>query len=210
MPAELPDFFARYYSKPGATYIDPFAGQGVQMQVANLLGMNYVGMDACAEYIAYSHAVLDRIDTGSRRIEVHLGDSRHPVDQLEDSIGDFCFTSPPYWDIEYYGPEAEQLGTGQTYQEFLDGLKDVFVAWLPKFKSGAYIAVNVNDIRRESTFIPYHADVIRLLSQAGYRLRDTWIVEGLISGLPRAFGVSFNMQRIAPKVHEYVLIAQAP
>lgn len=209
MSPELVDFFVRYYSQPGAVYLDPFAGHGIRMQVAALRGLDYYGGDASHEYVRFMHAVLPRLTLADgQHIEVRQGDSRH-AEWVPDGIGDFLFTSPPYWDVEFYGPEAEQLGTGHSYDEFLEGLTDVFKAWHPKFKPGAYVCVNVNDLRRDSSFIPYHADVYTVLRRAGYTLVDTWIVEGLIAGLPKAFAVSFNMRRIAPKLHEYVIIARA-
>lgn len=208
MSGEIVEFFAKYYSRSGALYLDPFAGQGVQMQVAHKLGMSYLGVDVCHEYVEYMHAVQRKLGSPPT-INVLEADSREPHFVVDNS-GDFCFTSPPYWDIEYYGPEAQQLGTDKSYDEFLQGMLDVFAAWLPKFKSGAYVVVNVNDLRRDGAFIPYHCDIVSLLKLAGYVVHDIWIVEGLIAGLPRAFAVSFNMQRIAPKVHEFAIVARVP
>ena len=81
---------------------------------------------------------------------------------------------------------------------------------LPKFKPGAFHLVNVNDFRRDGAMIPYHADTTRILIEAGWVLHDNWVVDGLLGGLPRIFGVDKNMTRIAPKVHEFVIVTRAP
>ena len=214
MSAELVDFFCAYYAKKGDTYLDPFMGQGVQMQVAQRRGMHYVGMDICEEFYRYIRAVAEKIHDTTTNITPILGDSRFPT-EIPDGIGDFSFHSPPYWDIEAYGPEAGQLGTGgglggESYEAFLDGLEDVARAWLPKFKRGAYHVVNVNDFRKSDRFYAYHADVIVRFCRAGWELVDTWIVEGVIAGLPKVFAASFNARKIAPKVHEYALVFRAP
>lgn len=208
MPAELVDFFIKYYAKPGDTYLDPFAGQGVQMQVAAKRGLHYIGYDISEEFYAYIKAAQERIDPDSKLTEIYRADSRHP-DDIPDGIGDFSFHSPPYWDIEYYGDEPEQLGQG-SYEEFLDGMEAVYRAWLPKFKPGAYHAVNVNDFRRGGRFYSYHTHTIQIAENAGWVLHDTWIIDGLVGGLPKAFAVDFNLKKIAPKVHEYVLVFKAP
>jgi hypothetical protein len=206
MPAEFVDFFVKYYSEPGAMYLDPFAGQGVRLQVAKLRGLNYIGSDLSAEFVRYIRAFLPKIAGWSdSEVKIIEGDSRLTAADVDDAIGDFCFTSPPYWDVEYYGDEPEQLGRG-TYEEFLDGLKSVAEAWRPKFKPNATIVINVNDFKRDGRFIPYHSDTIRIFSEAGYRLDDVWIVEGLVGGLRRVFGVDSNLKRIAPKVHEYAIV----
>lgn len=209
MPAELVAFFIKYYAKPGDLYLDPFAGQGVQMQVAKLLGLHYHGYDLSADFCTYIRAVKSRIDDGSTELHITEGDSREPT-EIADSSGDFSFHSPPYWDIEYYGDEVGQLGYKQSYEDFLSGMQAVAAAWLSKFKSGAYHVVNVNDFRAHGRFYPYHADTINLFQAAGWRLHDIWIIDGLVGGLPKAFAVDFNRQRIAPKVHEYAIVFRAP
>lgn len=209
MPAELVDFFVRYYAEPGQVYLDPFMGQGIQMQVAHLLGLHYHGYDFSREFFAYIDAVRGKIDNATTRLDIHLGDSRFPT-EIPDGIGDFAFHSPPYWDIEYYGDEPEQVGSTDSYEAFLDGMRTVYAAWLPKFKPGAYHVINVNDFRRDGQFYPYHADTIRIAQEAGWIYHDMWIIDGLVGGLPRAFAVHFNLKRIAPKTHEYALVFRAP
>lgn len=209
MPAELPEFFIKYYSRPGDVYLDPFMGQGVQMQVAKIMGLHYYGYDLSAEFFAYIAAVKGKIDDGKTTIQITCGDSTTP-DEIPDGIGDFSFHSPPYWDIEFYGTEQEQLGYNHTYPEFLSGMEAVARAWLPKFKKGAWHIVNVNDFRKDGRFYSYHADTIALFQRAGWVLHDTWIIDGLVGGLPKAFAVDFNMKRIAPKVHEYALVFRKP
>lgn len=209
MPAELVEFFVKYYAKPGDVYLDPFMGQGVQMQVAKLMGLHYYGYDLSTEFFAYIQAVRSKIDDGATTIDITHGDSKLPVN-IPDGIGDFSFHSPPYWDIEFYGTEDEQLGYNHSYAEFIDGMECVARAWLPKFKSGAWHVVNVNDFRKDGRYYAYHSDTIALFHRAGWILHDTWIIDGLVGGLPKAFAVDFNMKRIAPKVHEYALVFRAP
>jgi len=209
MPAELVDFFVKYYTVPGQTYVDPFMGQGIQMQVAKLRGLHYLGMDASEEFVRYIQAIAERINDGETKIEANLGDSRFP-EAIPDGVGDFSFHSPPYWDIEFYGTEEAQLGHGQSYPDFLEGMHDVAKAWLPKHKPGAYHVVNVNDFRRDGRFYSYHADTIAFYLRAGWELHDQWIIEGLVGGLPKIFGVNYNKNRIAPKVHEFAIVFRRP
>lgn len=208
MPAELVDFFIKYYTAPGQVYLDPFMGQGIQMQVARLRGLHYWGYDLSEEFFNYIEAVKKRIDDGKTTLNIFCGDSRTP-DEIPDGVGDFSFNSPPYWDIEYYGDELEQLGTGKTYEEFLDGMEAVARAWLPKFKDGAWHVVNINDFRKGGRFYPYHIDLCYRYQKAGWTLHDLWIIDGLVGGLSKSFAVSFNDKKRAPKTHEYALVFRA-
>lgn len=205
MPAELVEFFVAYYATRGDTYLDPFMGQGVQLQVAHAMGLDYWGYDASREYVSFITQVVAKIDDGQHRIMPFLGDSRDPR-EIPDGIGDVCFTSPPYWDIEFYGDESAQLGLGKTYAEFLQGIEAVARAWHPKFKRDAYVVVNVADFRKDKRFYAYSADTIAAFCRAGYTTHDVWIIDGLVGGMARSFAVSFNEKRIAPRVHEYALV----
>lgn len=210
MPAELVDFFIKYYAKAGDVYLDPFMGQGIQLQVAALRGLEYHGYDICERFVEFIQHVCQKIQpTTARPLRATLGDSRHP-DTIPDGIGDFSFHSPPYWDVEYYGDEPEQLGEVPTYAEFLALIGEVARAWLPKFKSGAFHVVNVHDLRRDGVFYCYHADLLREFVAAGWVAHDIWIIENLVSGLSKMFAARRVHQRVAPKVHAYALVFRAP
>lgn len=209
MPAELVEFFVKYYARPGDVYLDPFMGHGVRLQVAHALKLHYRGYDLSEIFFPFIKRIRDKIDDKTTTLQVVQGDSREPS-EVPNDCGDFCFTSPPYWDIEYYGDDEGQLGTGKSYTTFLKGMRDVGAAWLPKFKPGAYAVLNVSDFRKDGRFYSYHADVQREWQDAGWVLHDCWIVDELVSGLAGIFAVSTNMRRIAPKVHEYAIVFRAP
>lgn len=205
MPAELVQFFVRFYSKPGAVYVDPFVGQGVRMQVAKIEGLDYLGTDVSKEFLAFVEKVRERIDDGTTRIEIHDQDARD-LSAIEDEAGDFCFTSPPYWDIEWYGAEVAQLGRGKDYATFLGALGAVVSRLYSKLRPGAVAAWNVNDFRRDGRFYAYHVDVWNLFVERGFEPLDVWIVEGNLGGLSRAFSSKNVPLQIATRVHEYVLV----
>jgi hypothetical protein len=207
MAAELVDFFVKAYAKPGDVYIDPFMGHGIRMQVAKRNGLHYHGYDASNEFFDYISSIKSMIDDGKTTISITRGDSRFPT-AIPDGAGDFSFYSPPYWDIEYYGDESEQLGKpGVTYEQFIIGMRDVARAWLPKFKAKCWHVVNVNDFRKDGKFYGYHSDLIAAYQRAGWTLHDIWIIDGLVGGMPRAFAVRSLLDlRQAPKVHEYAMV----
>lgn len=213
MPAELVDFFVKFYAEPGEVYLDPFAAQGIQMQVAALRGMHYLGQDLCHEFATYMQSILPIVKSRAlpqQMIRVFEGDSRFPDPAIKDESGDFSFHSPPYWDIEHYGDEPEQLGTGKSYEEFLKGMQDVAAAWLPKFKSTAFHVVNVGDFLRDSRIVNYHGDTIDIFKAAGWRYHDLWVLDQVVAGSNRIFAVSTSNKKRAPRVHEYALVFKPP
>lgn len=204
MPAELVDFFIKYYAKKGDLYFDPFAGQGIQLQVSNIRGIDYIGYDICKEYVDYISAFIPKLTKNCNILEIKHADSKKV--HLEDNSVDFCFTSPPYWDIEIYDDNPEQLGINKTYEEFLVGMKDVAKELLRVFKPEGYCVININDFRKGGKFYAYHADVIRIYEEAGWKLYDLWILDEIVSGLVKIFACGFNSKKMAPKIHEYALV----
>lgn len=53
-PAELPDFFIRFLTKPGDLVLDPFAGSNVTGAAAETLGRRWLTSEIRAEYVAGS------------------------------------------------------------------------------------------------------------------------------------------------------------
>jgi hypothetical protein len=220
MPAEVVDFFVKFYAAPGQVYLDPFAGQGVQLQVAHRNGLAYYGMDLSRIHADYIRGVVARL--GNPDMHFREGDSRDPS-WIPDGIGDFSFHSPPYWDVEVYGDEPGQLGAPTvSYEDFLTGLRDVARAWLPKHKPGAYHIVNVNDFRKDGRFYPFHSDVTRIWVEAGWVAHDIWILAPSVAGAGakggsggmsfagRLFAVARAERKLAPKVHEYAMVFRSP
>jgi len=207
MPISIVEFVIKYYYDKGDLYCDPFAGQGIQMQIAKSFGIDYVGFDVCEKFVKYIQSTIEQMDDGETRIEVHLKDSRTIGDEAKD--WGFCFTSPPYWNIEEYDDSEEQLGVGHTYEEFLQGMTDVYTAMFKQAKNGAVIVSNISDFRKNGKFYSYHADTITCLEKAGFTIHDIGILDGIVTGIAKVFSVSFNKKRILPKIHEYIIVAKA-
>jgi len=91
--------------------------------------------------------------------------------------GCWCGNSPPYWDLEYYGDEKEQLGYNHSYGEFLNGLGRVVNECHRVLKRDKYCIFNVNDFRKNGILYTYHSDVIELFKKAGFNMHDIIVVE---------------------------------
>jgi len=204
MPPEWVEFFIKFYCKKDSLYFDPFAGQGIRIQIANLLGVNYIGYDICKEYVNYIKSFMKRIKKKSEILEIHFADSRKI--HLKDNSVDFSFTSPPYWDIEIYDNNEKQVGQG-TYEDFLENLREIIKEQYRIFKPGGVCVWNVNDFSKNKIYYSFHADVIRLFKEVGFHQIDTWILTGQLSStLPRAFATGFIKNKRSPKTHEYALV----
>lgn len=193
------------YSKPGDVVVDPFAGHNSRMQVCVENGRHYVGFDISRGFMRMNEIVAcDLREKHKMRIDLYCQDSRS-MHQAADDSADFTLTSPPYYDVEYYGDEQAQLGTADSYEEFLFNLKLIMRENYRALKRGAFCVYFVNDFRRRGRFHAYHSDIILLGEECGFVMHDIMIVD-LGRSMRSLFASQIVEQKILPKRHEYGLV----
>jgi len=202
------------YAPDNCSVYDPFAGHNSRMELCFSLGHNYTGVDICKEFMEGNRKIRNFLLERKQRtllkteqsIELIEGSSTD-LPQLKSNSYDFTITSPPYWDIENYGPEPEQLGIGKTYEEFLSGLQLCANENYRVLKPGSFCCWFINDFRKNGKFYPYHIDTYNVLIKSGFDPFNIYIVD--LKNTPnKAFVRWIVKTRILPKQHEYVIIVK--
>lgn len=197
------------YSQPKDMVVDPFIGHNSRMSVTVTAGRHYHGYDISERFMVDNYKIRDTLLEEFSNVKIEL--NKHTSEKMihtPDEYGDFTITSPPYWDIEDYGDEPEQLGKwSKTYDEFMQKMANVAKENYRTLKKDAFAAWFINDFRRDGIFYSYHIDTKRILEEAGFTMWDIMIVD-----LGRAFRESFISQiveqKILPKRHEYGIIVR--
>jgi hypothetical protein len=140
------------------------------------------------------------------KIILHCHDSRH-LKFTPNEVAHFTLTSPPYYDLEWYGDEPEQLGKAESYETFLHELGKIAKENYRVLKCGAYCVWFVNDFRAKGRFFLYHVDVLNLLTAAGFAPHDIMIVD-FGAPLGSIFLQTTIERRYLPKRHEYGLVVR--
>lgn len=216
-PQNIGRLLLEVYTKAGDTVVDPFAGHNSRMELCWRARRNYIGHDVSREFMVVNRETvkeLERIKADdffgeeyyTAWIRLHECDSRKMP--TEDAVGDFTITSPPYWNLEYYGPESEQLGRND-YKGFLAALTEVAADNFRCLKPGAFCVWCVNDFRVKGKFYPYHEDTAAVLRSVGFTQFDIAIMD-LGYPIRAAFAAQLISTKILPKRHEYALIFQKP
>ncbi len=205
MPYNIISFVLKFYSERGDNYFDPCFGHGARMQVARILERNYYGCDVSKEFYEF---VKKKIEPhlhllSDSETHYYLRDSRDT--KLESESMDIIFTSPPYWDIEYYGDEPEQLGYKKTYQQFLSGLSGLIDESYRLLKKGKFAIFNVADFKKDKKYYNYHSDIAELGKKAGFELHDIAIMDWKTC-LGQVFINQYYSVKLLPKRHEYLVV----
>jgi DNA modification methylase len=216
LPYDLMNRVIRFYSKKGDKVLDPTMGDMAAQTVTIHLGRSFVGYDVSEKNYKINEEVRDMLmGVGEQKllsdikpdITLHFQSSEHILEG-ENTI-DLVFFSPPYWDIEFYGEEAQQLGYKKSYPEFLKGLGKIISECFRVLKPGKFIVININDFRKGGLFYAYHVDVYNLLRKSGFLIHDCIIIDwGSCFG--QCFARRIEETKTTAKKHEYLWIAKKP
>lgn len=156
-------------TSPGDRVLDPFAGYGTTLRVAERMGRTAVGIELLEErcllasQVAPSSLVLQ-------------GDARN-LTELVDPPFDLVLTSPPYMTARDHpeDPLAGYTGIEGDYLRYLDGLRDVFAQALAVLGPDGHLVVNVANIDTGEHFTPLAWDVGRVLGEVGRLTQDVFV-----------------------------------
>jgi len=209
-PPELVKRVESFYSEPGDTVLDLSAGHNSRMECTYQLGRNYIGYDPSIPFMAFNREVAEKLLNNKLlangcTITLRQQSSEH-LEEADNSV-DLVFTSPPYYKIETYGDEPEQLGKNCTYDEFLDRMTTVLREGHRVLKPGKFMIINVNDFMYEKEFYPYHADIINIYRRVGIPIHDIIIVKWKNS-ISQCFATKLEKWRRVAKLHEYLIVGR--
>jgi len=216
-PQNVGRFIIELYCPERGIIYDPFAGHNSRMQLCYKMDRNYIGVDICHEFMEDNRATKEILYERKRGqlIETYKNwillfeQSSESVPTVKDEYAHFTITSPPYWNLEYYGPEPEQLGTGKTYEDFLDGMQRVIKENYRVLKPGAFCAYFINDFRKNKKLYPYHSHIYDLLENVGFEGFNIYIVD-LGATVNHMFVQDIINNKLLPKRHEYCVLVRKP
>lgn len=184
-------------------------GHNSRMEPTFLKNRNYIGWDCSKEFMKFNREVREELMRNNPKgIQIILkeGDSRN-IDDPDNSM-DFIFSSPPYWNIEYYGDEPEQLGN-LTYAEFIHNITSIYRHCFRVLKPGKFCIINVNDFRKGGEYYSYHVDTVNALKSVGFKQFDH-IIMRYQNSMRKCFPNQIWEEKLMPKQHEHLLVFLKP
>ncbi len=104
-------------------------------------------------------------------------DSRKIISLLKDEdLVQTTITSPPYFDMKDYGID-DQIGFGQTYENYLNDLQSVFEQILQRTKDDGTLWIIIDTFKRNGSIVPLPFDLANKLKEVGWHFQDIIIWE---------------------------------
>lgn len=182
--------------------LDPFGGEQTKGIVAGCLGYEYYGMELRQEQVDLNKKLANKYQS----VHYICGDSAKIQDVISDKDFTFCFTSPPYYNLEVYSDDDSDISTKQSYTDFLNFLVDIFEQCYVMLCSNTFTVVKIGEIRnKDGAYYGFVSDFIRLMQRIGYQYyNEIILLNDIGSAQLRAAG---NMKsRKVVKLHQNVLV----
>jgi DNA modification methylase len=189
------------YCPTGAKIFDPFGGGGTRGFIASAMGHEYTGVEVRQEEVDRIHVQQKKLQNEFKLV---CADCRtYPV---EEGAFNFCYTCPPYYDLEQYSTLENDLSSFGTYEEFMEGIKQSFEVCYKALQPGSFCVWVVGNFRdKHGNLTHFNGDTARVAKEVGFDLWDELIFWGA-AGIASSRSGQFEANRKSVRVHESILI----
>jgi DNA modification methylase len=228
-PPLLMRHLIEFFTKPGETVLDPFAGVGGTLLGASIsepAARVATGIEINPEWISVYRDVCTQEEVAPQ--EMIEGDCRMVLDRFaaEGREFDCIATDPPYsialdktmcdgrydvsarrTDFSTFGDSGDDLRNLQSFDAFFDAMGDVALRLLPVLRRGGYCAVIIRDSYQGGRYVFATAELARRFESAGFVLKGVKIWYGTGARV-RPYG--YPAGYVPNIVHQNILVLQRP
>jgi DNA modification methylase len=228
-PPLLMRHLVEFFTKPGGTVLDPFAGVGGTLLGASIAEPGArvaTGIEINPQWIAVYREVCAR--EGIAEQEVVEGDCRAVLRRFaaEGRVFDCIATDPPYsialdktmcdgrydvqarrTDFDRFSEDGSDLRNLASFEDFFAAMEDVAGLLLPVLRPGGYCAVIIRDSYQQGRYVFATAELARGFERAGFVLKGVKVWYGTGARV-RPYGYPFGY--VPNIVHQNILVLQRP
>jgi DNA modification methylase len=225
-PPYLMRHLVEFFTKPGGTVLDPFAGVGGTLLGASLCERSATGIEINPQWISVYREVCAR--EGVAEQEVVEGDCRVVLQRLAAAGRrfDFVATDPPYsialdktmcdgkydvqarrTDFDRFSEDGSDLRNLRSFDDFFAAMADVAALLLPVLRPGGYCAVIIRDSYQQGRYVFATAELAQRFERAGFVLKGVKVWYGTGARV-RPYGYPFGY--VPNIVHQNILVLQRP
>jgi len=201
----LCEIIYKWFCPDNGHILDPFAGGSVRGIVSNYLGYKYTGVELSPDQVDANIKQAEDIIPVNKPTWV-LGDSVN-IKQLVKGEFDLIFSCPPYFDLEIYSDNKQDLSNYETYEDFIKAYKQIIQDSVFLLKEDRFACFVVGDIRDKKGFYRnFVTDTINAFNKSGCLLYNEAILVTKVGSLPIRAGIYFQSGRKLGKTHQNVLV----
>lgn len=203
----LAELCCRWFSMPGGSVLDPFAGDTVFGYVAKASGLHFTGIELRAEQAALNQKRCDTITEPEAGSAVYFNDTSEnlPAHVPPESM-DMLFSCPPYYDLEVYSDDPRDLSVQETYEEFRALIGGILAKAVRCLKPNRFGVIVIGEIRDpKGVYRGFVPDIIRIMCDAGMHYYNELILVSPVGNAQLRAKRQMNTRKPV-KLHQNVLV----
>jgi DNA modification methylase len=171
------------------------------------MGYHYTGFEIRQEQIDENKRLLKELKLAN--VEYVLGDAR----RLEGDFKpfDMALTCPPYYDLEQYSDDPDDLSNASNYWEFNAGMALCAQAHVRHMKPGAFVCIIVGPFRDKKTgeLIDFPAHTVENFREAGFIFWQQIVLSKNFASAAKRSTNAWKGLKLVP-CHEFLLVFRVP
>jgi DNA modification methylase len=192
-----------WFTAPGHSILDPFAGGSVRGIVASILDRRYTGIELRPEQVAANREQV-LICEGHPEPSWICGDSLRVIPEMRDEY-DFVFSCPPYGNLEVYSDLPEDLSSME-WPKFRDVYREIICAAVARLRNDRFAAFVVGNFRDDAGFYcDLVGETVDAFESAGARYYNEAVLVTAVGSLPVRVNGMWRASRKLGKTHQNVL-----
>ena len=200
----LCELMYRWFCPLKGKIIDPFAGGSVRGIVASVLGYDYTGIELNPEQIKSNRDQANHICQNNIPKWI-VGDSNQILETIDDSY-DFVFSCPPYFDLEKYTDEPEDLSV-MSDEDFLEAYQSIINKSVSKLKDNRFACFVVGEVRgKDGNYKNLISNTIQCFENAGCGFYNDIILLRPIANAAMRVPKQFSNNRKVVRIHQNILV----
>tara|TARA_R100000458_G_C8266907_1_gene241923 strand:+ start:635 stop:1567 length:933 start_codon:yes stop_codon:yes gene_type:complete len=192
-----------WFAIPNGTILDPFAGGSVRGIVANYLDYQYTGIDLREEQILSNQSQALKIvpDNLPEWID---GDSNVELNKFDRTF-DFVFSCPPYYDLEVYCDDPNDL-SNMDYNSFNAKYESIINKSCKLLRDNRFACFVVGNVRdKDGYMIDLVGQTIKSFENAGLKFYNEIILKNAVASASMRADNNMTYKKVV-KIHQNVLV----
>ena len=196
----------RYGGGPGSKILDAFSGGPARAIAASIMGYEYHGFEIRKEQIEENEATIKDLKLDG--ITYHFSDGRFL--NGADTDYDVALTCPPYYDLEQYSDQVDDVSNLPSYAAFNASMWQCACSHLDKMKPGAFVCIVVGNFRdKHGELIDFRGHTVQNFKEAGFLFWQDIILSKNFASAAKRAGNAWRGKKLVPR-HEHLLIFRTP
>lgn len=196
----------RWFTAPGMTVLDPFAGGSVRGVVASVLQRHYLGIELRERQVLANREQAVELCAPEWRPRYLAADSRVALDRVPAGSVDFMWSCPPYADLEVYSNDPADI-SGMEYGAFVEAHADIIGKACRALREDRFAAWVISDVRdKGGHYRGLVHETVRAFEAAGLHFYNEAVILDPVGSAAIRSGRIFLGGRKLTRMHQFMLV----